>query len=108
MKTLGTIVLFLFVGGCSALERPTDLECTVLFEHYGALQALRLGEEIGGDSAGGRAIASIAAATIGDKLFDSVGLKDKFIRRCQVSLRRYQVEACLECQSLEQFQERCE
>lgn len=86
------------VSGCDYFQSATETDCTALFDHMVDVNVKdATGATEGTDQAASESrIGEAIAGALGRAALDALGEKEKFVNRCQATLRRYEVRSCLE------------
>lgn len=85
----------LLLGGCSDFEQATTVECTALFDHIVDVHVAENTEKKDAKEDGGEALLGAVAGALGRAALEGLGEKDKFINRCQTTMRKGEVKSCL-------------
>ncbi len=91
--------------GCDYIEPATEADCMALFDHIVDVGVQDIADEATGkpQSPGEAALVKTIGSAIGRAALESVGEKDKFVRRCQATLRRYEVRDCLKKTTMDEL-----
>ncbi len=90
------------MSGCSRFQDATEVECTALYDHAVAVAAAEAADStVEGMAASlGKKLLEVG----GDALMKFSGEKDKVIRRCQVKMKKYDVEVCMDAKTMDAVQ----
>ena len=94
MRMFAPFVVLIALG-CDAIAPASTVDCTALFDHLVDVAAKENTKDAVGKDDPAAALAGMVVGAIGRAALDGMGEKDKFLNRCQVSMRKYEVQACL-------------
>lgn len=91
--------------GCDEVQQATSVECTALFDHIVDVTVRENTQKPDGNDDPGAALAGAVAGALGRAALEGLGEKEKFLNRCQTTMRKFEVKACLKKDSSAELKE---
>jgi hypothetical protein len=89
------LLTLLSITACDQVQQATAVDCTALFDHLVDVAVKDNAKQAVGKDDPAAALAGIVAGVVGRAALNGMGEKDRFLNRCQASMRKYEVQACL-------------
>lgn len=92
---LSILLSLLSLTACDQVQQASVVDCTALFDHLVDVAVKDNAKQAVGKDDPTAALAGVIAGVVGRAALSGMGEKDKFLNRCQASMRKYEVQACL-------------
>lgn len=80
---------------CDQVQSASVVDCTALFDHLVDVAVKDNAKQAVGKDDPTAALAGMIAGVVGRAALEGMGEKDKFLNRCQATMRKYEVQSCL-------------